>query len=148
MQMGREKKESTMFRVRHATAFTGQVNASRSGEFNTTARSETTTTSSLSTSVSTHVSASAPSSKLLRTTAIGISGRRSSSGSLCLAFTWEGDNAEDEDETLATSPNASGRDFVGGRDFVRVRKTVEACARLCEDVAIHVTGNSKAFSGC
>ncbi|KAN0087981.1 hypothetical protein V8E55_006602 [Tylopilus felleus] len=86
-----------MFHVR-ATAFAGQVNASRSSEFNTTARSETTTTSSLSTSVSTHISASAPSSKLLGTNAIGMSGRRSSSGGLLLAFTWEGDNAEDEND--------------------------------------------------
>ena len=37
---------------------------------------------------------------------IGTSGRRSSSGALLLAFTWGRDNAENEDETSNTFPNA------------------------------------------
>ena len=36
-----------------------------------------------------------------------MSGRRSSFGALLPAFTWEGDNAEDEDKTLNTSPNTT-----------------------------------------
>ncbi|KAN0087995.1 hypothetical protein V8E55_006616 [Tylopilus felleus] len=95
-----------MFHARHPTAFAGQANASRSGEFNTTAHSET-TKSSLFTSASTHASASTPSAKLLRTTAIGVGGRRSSSGALFLALRWGGHNAEDEDDTLATSSNTT-----------------------------------------
>ena len=83
MQTGHEEKEFTVFHARHATTFAGQENTSRSGQFNT-ARSETTKTSSLSMSVSTHTSASASPSKLLRTTAIGMSGRRSASGALLL----------------------------------------------------------------
>ncbi|KAN0088034.1 hypothetical protein V8E55_006655 [Tylopilus felleus] len=124
-----------MFHAPRATAFAGQANTSCSGEFNTTALSETTMTSSLSTSVPTHASASAPSSKLLRTTAIGMSGRRSSSSALFLALT--------RSVLVGVPTNGSGRDFVGVRMIL-----VEACTRFCKDVAIDTTSNLKALSGC
>ncbi|KAN0088055.1 hypothetical protein V8E55_006676 [Tylopilus felleus] len=171
MQTGHEEKGSTMFHVRHATAFAGQGNTSRSGEFNTTARSETTKTSSLSTSVSTHASGSGSFSKLSCTIAIGMSGRRSSSGALSLPFRRQrrrrgrdAGHASQHDlltvvlptfeyqrpfGTTAAAPfsHCCAECPCGWLDVEDECNRVDGSARgrLCEDVAIDAMGSLKAL---